>query len=229
MTNRHQLDHDTLLQRVVQGLEPPDREDFVSHAEHCEECARVLAEFATTQQALDSAGEQHRQAILLEAEQTTNFVGDERMEQTLQELTKPHRGHNQRVRRLLWLLTAAAAAVLLWLQFRSEAPQTDVPTEEVYLGVESLVLLTPIGAVHRFENFQWQTDIEGSTELRIYDDTESGAGDLLLELRELSETEWAPTDRQRQQWPPAIRWEVEILDPTSSSLALTESKAWIED
>ena len=218
--------HDELLQRLATGELSPNEEPAASELNNSAELRERWAALQKLQAALGVAGNERRET--LDKPSGTDAV---ELEQAIMERARsifvPNAAPSEPTQPIKLFPIGIAAALMLgfglWLSSQSGPITQPDPIIPSVLG-ESLELLSPVGAVKRYDEFRWHYELEPgfNFELILWD--EATGEELWTSPRTQATSITPPPDLTL---PARLRWQVWILDPQGNTITSGASEAFL--
>lgn len=219
MSAAHNPEHTEQLFELLGGADP--RREFArSPLAPCRDCARELDELLATQDDLESAARDAREAIE-DARDEGPAPGERRVDEFLRRqiaLRRPNRRGRWRIAAAVAALAAGLALVFLW---RQPSPIEPVGPP---LGA-AIVLERPVGAAPpSVPQFAWRAELPqgGWYIVRVFDSAKSTQ---LLDSTELEEPQWTPNTTDASRLPDQFEWCVLVYDSAGRLAASSERRS----
>ena len=207
MTDAMERREDLLRRIMLEELDrsAPEVQDELaadpSFGERLDELDRLLA-------TARGAGELEREILAAQAGET-EAPGLEHVASVVAGALPRARAWNWRL--IAWPLVAASLLIATWLILRDPRPSfpdngggTMLGTEELKLEYES----SPAG----WGVFRWAYEGAG-TRFRLTVEDPTPDPPVVLHELATSKRSWRPSERDCEDWPEYVRWQVEVLDP----------------
>ena len=224
MTSQDDLLQDNLLQKLATGELSPGDEPALSLLDTSEEFRQRWTALQKLQTALGGAATERR-AHLDEVSTPTDAAFEEAALARAREVFGT--GAAPALRRVPALRIALAASLLfgfgLWLSsLPARLPRAEL-TPPPTLG-QALVLIAPVGAVERYDEFQWEYALKPGLhfEVSLWDEQ---SGQELWTSPRLHTPRFSPPSGL--ELPARLRWEVWVLDDQGGHVAMGASEAFL--
>lgn len=221
MTTSHDESHEAIIKRIVLGEVGIDSQQARDLLEGCETCSYSLEEYRSIGQVLDDLGRQERDVLTEVFREEPGF--DHNVDRGIRAAMN-RTDRRLRIRRSVTRLVAAAAVILVtfvvWDRMKNLDPGPGPGSERLGGGVTEM---QPAGDVAAFDTFMFNADLPpgGHFVVRIRD----AEGNLILEVKDLREGRWTPSDSEKERLPDSISWEVDVLDALSGLVATGGAEA----